>query len=194
MTDFYVAFTLLGVTFAGAIVYAFFKWLHDRSQPKTPSTSYSAPDDYRYNPATSIVETNSGFITGAVIGSALNSHRAAHKPAPVLYTPDRRPADPGFVVPEDYAVIPLIIAIDAAATVATQQPDTEPAAFTGFSGGDSNGGGATGSWDTPADNCPVGSPSGDNSSCDTSNSSYDSGSASSDYGSFDSGGSGSSDF
>lgn len=53
MTDIYIALTLLGVTFALAIVYAVFKRLHRNYQPDVPDTAYSAHGDYRYNPGTS---------------------------------------------------------------------------------------------------------------------------------------------
>lgn len=107
----------------------------NRKRQRPNLSLHVAPTRYQYNPGVTIVETNSGFSEGMVAGA--------------MYAQQRPVVDE--TTPPQYQAV--------------QGDPSAAAPFAGFSGGDSDGGGATSDW----------SSSSDSSSCDTSSSSCDSG-------------------
>lgn len=145
---------IISALFIAAAIVAVVYWLVTRKS-KTPASvipmpvPHSVPElrythanyyPYGYNAGATIVESNSGFHEGLVFGSM----QAASRPVVIREVDE-------VVVREE---VPVYVPVS-----------DDPPAFHGFSGGDSDGGGATSSWDAPSssDN----SCSSDSSSSDT---------------------------
>lgn len=123
--NFIDAMLILGAIATTAVV---FIWVYRRRRPVAIEVvpQGQVPYYYPYTPGIQIVETNSGFTEGLIIGSVMQA------------------GAPQTIVNE--TVINETVVNETVVEEA-------PAAFTAFSGGDTDGGGASGSWadDTPSE-------------------------------------------
>lgn len=123
--NFIDAMLILGAIATTAVV---FIWVYRRRRPVAIEVvpQGQVPYYYPYTPGIQIVETNSGFTEGLIIGSVMQA------------------GAPQTIVNE--TVINETVVNETVVEEA-------PAAFTAFSGGDPDGDGASGSWadDTPSE-------------------------------------------
>lgn len=144
--NFIDAMLILGAIATTAVV---FIWVYRRRRPVAIEVvpQGQVPYYYPYTPGIQIVETNSGFTEGLIIGSMMQA------------------GAPQTIVNETVINETVINETVVNETVVEEAP----AAFTAFSGGDPDGDGASGSWadDTPSESASdysgdFGSDSGDN--------------------------------
>lgn len=124
--NFIDAMLILGAIATTAVI---FVWVYRRRKPVAMEVvPQGVPYYYPYTPGIQVVETNSGFTEGLVIGSMMQAGET-HTHTIVNET-----------VINETVVNETVV-------------EEAPAAFTAFSGGDTDGGGASGSWadDTPSE-------------------------------------------